>query len=297
MQVYFEDTHFIVNGIEYPFHCVIQQTHGQKIVVNPHYHTHIEILYCNSGSFRIFLGGHHYDFKDGDFVIVNSMEVHSVESTTPGLNAYLVLRLLPEMLHSGISTIAEYKYVLPFILRNASHQTVFSKQELAGSNMHAIMNHLLEENTRKQYGFELAIKNCIGEIFLWIHRYWAQNDTSNLNNNSINKRNLLRLQQINDYLNGNYMNPISVDEMAQLCNMSYSYFSKFFKQTTGKAFSDYLNQIRIQKAERLLATTDDSITEISYAVGFSSTSYFISHFKKEKNITPKKYRSLLKMQT
>ena len=78
--------------------------------------------------------------------------------------------------------------------------------------------------------------------------------------------------------------------MARLCNMSYRYFSRIFKRVMNKSFNDYLNFVRITEAEKLLTATDMNITEIAYATGFSSSSYFIKIFSKYKNVSPSRFR-------
>lgn len=82
----------------------------------------------------------------------------------------------------------------------------------------------------------------------------------------------------------------SVDEMAALCNVSVSYFSKCFSKATGMRFAAYQNQIKIQAAEMALKTTNRTITEISDNLGFESPSYFIKTFKQRLGVTPSNYR-------
>lgn len=83
---------------------------------------------------------------------------------------------------------------------------------------------------KKKYGFELAIRTSLGEMFLWILRFW-HNKGLDLNISSgLNKNTLDRLESVFDYVDAHYAEPISVNDMAKLCNMSYSYFSRFFKK-------------------------------------------------------------------
>ena len=62
------------------------------------------------------------------------------------------------------------------------------------------------------------------------------------------------------------------------------------KKQTGQTFRDFLEAVKIQNARKLLLSTEQSITEIAYEVRYSSTSYFISRFKKQCDITPKQFR-------
>ena len=74
-------------------------------------------------------------------------------------------------------------------------------------------------------------------------------------------------------------------------DLNPKYFTKIFTQMTGKPPIQYLNSYRIEMACNMLLTTDLSITDICLNCGFNDLSYFIKTFKKEKNISPKKFRN------
>ena len=75
-----------------------------------------------------------------------------------------------------------------------------------------------------------------------------------------------------------------------MIGMSSSYFSRFFNSAVGMGFTEYLNFVRINEAERLIVSTDVTIADIAVQVGFANTSYFITQFKKQFHSSPKKYR-------
>ena len=82
----------------------------------------------------------------------------------------------------------------------------------------------------------------------------------------------------------------TVQEAADYCGYSTSYFMRFFKSFTGSTFITYLNTCRLQKAEELLLTSQYSVLEISGMSGFENHSYFIRLFKRCDGITPCQYR-------
>jgi len=81
-----------------------------------------------------------------------------------------------------------------------------------------------------------------------------------------------------------------MEDIAQQLHMGYSSFSKFFLRYTHRNFADYVNSVRIQKAEVLLTTTDMNVTEIAMSTGFSTASYFIQRFREANGVTPKRFR-------
>ena len=287
---FYENEKFVENGIVYPFRTHLQESNGRSVMVGAHYHTHIEILYCLSGQFRIILDGVEFLIDPGDMMIINSMEVHHVLALSDEKNQYIVIRFKPELLYTTPESIFESKYVLPFTLKSATHQKRFPARQIKSTFIPELLNQILLEDAEKKYGFELAIRNHIGRIFLWILRSWNEKSVPLNLDHGLNAQNIHRLQNVFDYVESNYMHSIDVKDVAALCNMSYSYFSRFFKAKMHQNFSDYVNFMRVTKAANLLTTTDRSVTDIGLTVGFSTTSYFIEQFKSFKELTPLQYR-------
>jgi AraC-like DNA-binding protein len=84
---------------------------------------------------------------------------------------------------------------------------------------------------------------------------------------------------------------ISLDGVASSVNLNPSYLGKLFKESEGVHFTEYVNQLRMNRAQQLLKETSDPLTKISSQVGFNSTSYFVTCFKKYTVMTPTKFRS------
>lgn len=93
------------------------------------------------------------------------------------------------------------------------------------------------------------------------------------------------------YITENYGGPISADMLAARLGMSHTKFSRFFRKATGNSFTDFVNQIRINKACQLLMNTDKYVTNICYDVGFNNVANFNRRFLEIKGVTPKEFRS------
>ena len=83
---------------------------------------------------------------------------------------------------------------------------------------------------------------------------------------------------------------LSMNEMADLCHLSTSYFSRLFHREVGESFTDYVNRQKIQLAKTQLRSTTKSISQISAELGYVNTSHFINLFKRYEGITPSVYR-------
>lgn len=290
METFYEEHTDLNEGILYPFDCHIQKGLGKVTLANAHWHYYIELLYCVSGKAQVFISGDNYDFNVGDMVLINSREVHSVYGISEDVVEYIVIKFDPNILYSTSITVFESKYVFPFTSSNSTHQKIFTNNEIKDTSIPKLIHEILMENTKKSYGYELSIRNNIGGVFLIILRNWYDKGLDLNITTNINDKALKRLQKIFDYVDKNYMNSISAESVAFTSDMSYSYFSRFFKASVGKSFSKYLNYVRITEAEKLLLSTNLNITEIALEIGFTSSSYFIQQFEHYKILSPKQFK-------
>lgn len=89
-----------------------------------------------------------------------------------------------------------------------------------------------------------------------------------------------------------YSEQVTLKNVAQLVGFSSTYFSSFFKQECGIGFSDYLTQIRIEKAKELLKETDINVKEICHMVGYSDLKHFTLVFRKHTGLKMGEYRKI-----
>lgn len=93
------------------------------------------------------------------------------------------------------------------------------------------------------------------------------------------------------YCNEHYARKVTLDELASLVRLNKSYFSQLFHKEMGVPFGDYLESIRIKRAQQLLRENTASMAEISELVGFSNQNYFTKVFKRATGATPSQYRA------
>lgn len=96
------------------------------------------------------------------------------------------------------------------------------------------------------------------------------------------------------YINENRGEMVRMKDMAMLCHLSPSYFSKVFLREAGENYIDYLNRKKVGWAKQRLSATVDSVTNIAFELGYQDTSYFVKVFKKYEGITPNQYRKHMK---
>ena len=274
---------FTIDGIKSWVECLDVQIDApsEEGQISYHYHDYIEILYALSPGATVWINGEGYRFLPGDLAVINSTVPHTV--TYQNKTNYICIKFLPKILYSDEQSVFEFKYALPFLFEN-SNQKLFRADEIAHADIHALLIECMGEWAAKQIGFELVIRANLLKIFAGILRHLRE------------KGALLPEAQPSDAIKravafiGEQYRTASEREVAHACGISYNHFSAAFKKQMGRSFNSYVTVLKMREAERLLISTDGSITEIASALGFSTTSHFIARFKEHKGITPAQFR-------
>ena len=103
-----------------------------------------------------------------------------------------------------------------------------------------------------------------------------------------------RVQKVKQYINDHYTEQLRLDDLSRLVGMTSTAFSRFFKLRTGKTLSDYVLDIRLGFAARMLVDSARNISEICFECGFNNLSNFNRIFKSRRGVTPKEFRAMYK---
>ena len=101
-----------------------------------------------------------------------------------------------------------------------------------------------------------------------------------------------RVRKVKDYISEHYAEELRLDDLAAMVGMAPSAFSRFFKQHTTRNLQDYIIDVRLGRAARMLVDTTTGISEICYACGFNNLSNFNRAFKNRRGYTPRDFRAL-----
>ena len=99
-----------------------------------------------------------------------------------------------------------------------------------------------------------------------------------------------RIQKVRSFIDQHYRDEIRLNQIADIAGMSSSAFSRFFKLHTGRNLSEYIIDLRLGYASRMLVDSTNSIAEIGYSCGFNNLSNFNRIFKKRKGCSPSEFR-------
>ncbi len=273
----------IENNIpDYDIKCYVRYDNDgeQGIGTSMHNHKHIELLCVKRGSLECRLYGEETAvLGEGDVILINRMLPHETRTCSPD-TGICVLQFVP----SDFLALLGVKYNSLFEYGDGTYR-VFRSGE---SSICDSMDDIYRENSERNNGYRLKILGSIYSIIGEIIRCKDVRRTAR-----VSEMNVVYMERALSFIEDNCSRDISLPEIAEHTNLSVTHFSRLFKEFTGMSFITYLNTIRIGKAERLLCTTDKSVTEIAYSVGFSSSAYFDRVFKKHYKLSPAKYRDMI----
>ena len=249
-----------------------------------HYHPEVEILLIEQGTGTCFVGDSVEPFAPGDLAMIGPNVPHEwcsdKNSTTTQSEAIYIL-FNPEILGTNFWELPETKIILKIIQQ--SERGI----KLKGKTRDEVA--LLMKTIDTSYGFSrIKILLNILELIAFTNEY--QYLASPNIQNPIDDRDTKRLNDVHKYIIDNIHQEISLDKAASIANLSKPAFCRYFKKRANKTFIQFLNEIRIGQACRLLVNENFSVAEICFSCGFVNISYFIMQFKKITGYTPLGYR-------
>lgn len=138
----------------------------------------------------------------------------------------------------------------------------------------------------KGQGREIFIQSDWLRLLATFYKYNKFVTASEIKKNAIPKREMAIL----DFIGSHFTENLIIPELAEKFMVSEDYFYRLFKKTTGQTPIAYIQQLRISYAKQLLRTTEMTISDIGFSIGFDSTSYFSKTYKKLTGETPSHYR-------
>ncbi len=248
-----------------------------------HYHNEIEVIFVEKGMHELETQTQIYKLNPGDIVIVGSNELHRARIASQEDLVFFVMHV---DLHSYFNPamMMYYNSFSEVLHPLDSMNYIFSDSDAKNEIVDSITK-IHDEIAGQNKGYELAVSMYIQRFMLSLLRYDAEDRLQTCKNN----QGAEFLQPIINYIDTHLSEQINMQEVCSLVGMSYTYFSRLFKQKVGLSFTDFVNRKRITKAELLLVTEKLQIQEIAEAVGIQNMTHFYELFKRYNKCTPRQY--------
>ena len=255
-----------------PFKLFAFEGQAGNYVRDKHWHRSIEIFAVWEGKLEFSLHEKKFPLNGGEFVIVNSNEVHSIVAPEP--NRTVVLQIPQD-------SFAEYFTDDQFIWFSHSDRETDHRVFTLLTEMYLIYNNGEEAN-------KLQVLSLYYELLhMLVTKYRKFNVHEDILKNS---KQLKKLSNITRYMKDHYAESLTLESMAEQFNYSPSYLSRMFQKHAGINFKDYLLGIRLEHAVRELEETNGQIVEIALGNGFPNSKAFSNAFRDKYGVLPSEYR-------
>ena len=269
---------------------------GDWKYVRPHWHYFTEMVYLVKGVLYAEVENHRYTLNPGDMVIFHPKQIHSFldyptkqqDNTEDSLLFYVIK--FDDMILSN-TTPGSPK--LPKLLANMPNEDVpynlITAEELRFNPVKLYFEHCIWETHNKQFGYDIKVASNISLIVTELMRIWLRRGMKLSAKTTFDQFSTKDFSVL-EYIDKHSAENISIEDLADKCGMCYSNFAKQFKTQFGKTCKEYIEFVRICKADNLLLYTDKTLDYISQETGFTDASHFIRTYKKIRGITPKQRR-------
>lgn len=262
----------IIPNEGFPFKLFQFEGKDGHYVREKHWHRSIEIFAIFEGTLAFFINEEEYPLGSGEFILLNSNEIHSISS--PEANRTIVLQI-------PMNVLRNVETGEGLILFTHSPKRQDSKiMELIGSMYQELQERGSEYEWKVQSDFFML-------VYLLLTKYRKREI---LPEEIRHYRKLNRLSTITDYIRENYTKELSLEMVADRFGYSPSYLSRMFRKYAQTNYKTYLQNVRIEYGFQELANTDHTIGEIALNNGFPNQKAFTREFKKKYGILPSEYR-------
>ncbi|MCM1154802.1 MAG: AraC family transcriptional regulator [Roseburia sp.] len=286
---YLYENHDILNA---PYEAFLFDVSKEIFPVRAHWHYFVEIIYMIEGNALITVNEQEYLATVGDLIFFHAGDVHSIYAASEMPLKYLVLKFDSNRISVNSNYTPKLSALLQYAGKSGQAGAFFPAKRLSGLPIRARFETCIREANGKEYGYDVRLHGEISSLLIEIIRLWQADGLQMRELSPICMETESSLRNITEYIDKHSHEALKVEELADMCHMSYSHFAKCFKELYGRSCKDYIELIRIEKGEELLRFTDSSLSEISQETGFADCSHFIRTFRKWKQTTPGKYRAL-----
>ena len=247
-----------------------------------HFHPEVELVYIKGGKGMRHIGNHLSHYDNGDLVLIGSNLPHNgFTDRLTGNKSEVIVQFKKQFLGKDILDVPEMTHIaelLQLSLNGIAFGGITKRQ--VGREMEKLSSmepldallHLAKILQMLALSKDKKILNASGYSFK------VKNQDSD------------RAVDIFNYIKNHFKSNIPLDEIAEVSNLTVPSFCRYFKELTDKTFTQFVNEYRIHESCKLLSDDNESISNISFKVGFNSIAHFNKHFKLVTGKAPSTYR-------
>lgn len=245
---------------------LVYYEHQAGEYVTPHNHNYHEMVFYFKGNGHVNVNSEMHTFEEGSVFIVK-----------------------PQDVHDELSTEFSVVFIVLFeIIEGSNINNIFTKYDKETSeHIYSLFQRAIQEYRDQEHYYQEYVNHLFNIILLE-----ALRQTESISQKSSDTY----VKHAKKYMLENHVQKIDFNMLAKSSGYSYDRFRHIFKEATGLTLLQYLLNVRLEHAKQLLGDTEESISDIAQQCGFASTTHFVNFFSTRVNLSPLRYRNMLKEQ-
>lgn len=261
----------IIPNDDLPFRLFVFEGKDGNYIRERHWHRSIEIFAVLQGELTFYIDEKKYPLTCGEFMLVNSNEVHAIHA--PNENWTIVLQIPLHLLEAYCT---EDQYIL------FTHNPIEKDQKLM-----ELIHKIYTTYSEKERGYDLKVR---GLFYLLLHLLISEYQNTDVSDEDIRRnKNLNHLSSITNYIKENYDSDLSLEQIAKIFGYSPTYLSRMFRTYAGISYKTYLQDIRLRYAWKDIQNKESSLNDIALKHGFANSKALARAFEKKFHMLPSEY--------
>ena len=247
-----------------------------------HWHRPVELFYIEKGCLEYTTPHGKWTFPAGSGGFVNSNVLHTTWIPAASSETVTLIHIFdPSLLSGGPGSRMESRYILPLTTARAVEMIPLFPEDPAQKELLDQIRQAFRLSTG-EWGCEFALREAMTRI--WLGLLEVAKPTAG------GSRADDKIKALMVYIHEHYREPISVEQLAREAHISKRLCFRLFRENLHMSPLEYMQSYRLQKACQMLSQTDAPITQVAYACGLGSSSYFGKQFREAFGCTPAQYR-------
>ncbi len=272
-----------------PYDLYMEAVTSTDFAIKPHWHYYTEILYMVEGSICINCQEQSYIINTGDLIFISNRCIHSIQANNYIPTRYVVIKFDLNSLQIPHVYIPYFRSL--FMETSECGTYFFPASCLEDYSIHQLSINCLKELDAKSFAYDFNVRSNLSMLLVALARSLMNQNPQIFNTSGGKKNQSPFFHRILEYIDAHSNENLQVHQLADKCGMSYSNFAKLFKKTYGRSCKEYIEYVRINKAEEMVLYSDYTLNYIAQETGYADCSHFIRTYKKFRGKTPKKVKS------
>ncbi|AEI43275.1 AraC family transcriptional regulator [Paenibacillus mucilaginosus] len=257
----------------------------ESFTLSQHTHDFIEICYVGEGCGYHYIEDRVLPVKQGDLFLIPLGTSHVFRPSSPTQDKMLVIYnciFRSSLLDRWKGLLQEHSRTYHAVYDPAGLSEPWLHIQDKYDTFQTLIGSMHSEYLKRSTGFETVLTALLVQMLVMLQRFEQQSEAEPVPSRM--------LEEVVHFIKSNYTQNITVQHVADYFFLSASHFQRLFKKSTGFSFTQYLQNVRIQKCCELLKTTDIPIYQIANQVGYQDMKFFHALFRKKTGVTPRQYR-------